>query len=66
MEVADAPPPSVGHTCLAIDRALKWARAEGLGGSPLESALEQVRAENTALRKRLAWYEKRHKEMAHG
>lgn len=56
---ADKPPPSVGHTCFAIDRAIRWARAEGLDG-PLVAALEEVRAENVALRKRLAWFEARH------
>jgi hypothetical protein len=61
--MTDAPPPSVGHTCTAIDRAIKWARSEGLGGSPLESALEQVRTENTALRKRLAWFEMQYQRL---
>ena len=60
----DAPPPSVGHTCFAINKAIKWARAEGLGGSPLIATLEQVRTENVALRKRLAWFETRYKRGA--
>jgi hypothetical protein len=60
--MTDPPPPSVGHTCTAIDKAIKWACAEGLGESPLVAALEHVRCENTALRKRLAWFEMQHKK----
>ena len=61
----DSPPPGGGLVVGgAIDKAIKWARSEGLSGSPLITALKQVRTENRALRKRLAWFETRYQRDA--
>ena len=71
--MADKPPPPVGHTCIAIDRAqrliteaARMAEPSVTGAAQVDvlvqarAKLEVVRQENVALRARLAWFEEQH------
>ena len=58
--MADKPPPPVGHTCIAIDKAIACAKAAVHNPDArreMQAHLEVVRQENVALRARLAWFE---------
>lgn len=58
------PPPSVGATCIALDRLLTRIRGLGYTGIGLEVFVEDIRSENVALRRRLAWFEEEHERLS--